>query len=350
MNDTQLNSRQLLILKFLVAKPACSRKDLSESLTSETFSRITLIRDLNLLIKCSWIVQTGGGKYVTYSLIPGKELLVPIDSTEYFKTNTDQRYVRYTTFNVHIINNLTRILSAKDLDIFEQGKQKLADRMSTVDSSIIKRELERFTIEFSWKSSQIEGNTYSLLETEELIKNKKEAKGHDKSEAIMIINHKSTFDTILAKSVSFKKITEIDIRTIHAELTKDLDIVSNVREFGVGITGTRYLPFDNKFQIEEALHGLIERINQTDAVPEKSLILLAMISYLQPFADGNKRTARMVSNAVLLANGYYPLSYRSVDEVEFKKALIIFYEQNNIYNLKHIFLDQQQFAVSNYFI
>ena len=75
-----------------------------------------------------------------------------------------------------------------------------------------------------------------------------------------------------------------------------------------------------------------------------------MISYLQPFVDGNKRTARMVSNAILLANGYYPLSYRSVDEVEFKKALILFYEQNNLFHLKRIFLDQLQFAIQQYFV
>ena len=70
----------------------------------------------------------------------------------------------------------------------------------------MRRELERFTIELSWKSSQIEGNTYSLLETEELIKNKKEAKGHDKNEAIMILNHKNAFDTILEKRNHLKKL------------------------------------------------------------------------------------------------------------------------------------------------
>ena len=58
----------------------------------------------------------------------------------------------------------------------------------------------------------------------------------------------------------------------------------------------------------------------------------------------------MISNAVLLANGYYPLSYRSMDEVEYKKALILFYEQNNLYHLKSIFLEQQRFAINNYFL
>ena len=69
-----------------------------------------------------------------------------------------------------------------------------------------------------------------------------------------------------------------------------------------------------------------------------------MISYIQPFADGNKRTGRMLTNAILLAHDFYPLSYRSVDEDMYKKALILFYEQGSIYNLKEIFINQYKFA------
>ena len=127
-------------------------------------------------------------------------------------------------------------------------------------------------------------------------------------------------------------------------------MTSGIRESGVGITGTKYLPLDNKWQIEEALTKIVVCAKRTDAIAEKALTFLAMIAYLQPFTDGNKRTSRMISNAILLANGYFPLSYRSVDEVEYKKALILFYEQNNMFHLKRIFLEQQQFAMDNYFL
>jgi Fic family protein len=277
-------------------------------------------------------------------------LLIPVDIEEYFSKTTDTRNVIHLDFNTKVIDNLSELFSKDELYLFEKGKIKLQDKFKTLDKTLLKRESERLTIELSWKSSQIEGNTYSLLETEELIKNKKEAKGHDKSESIMILDHKSAFDTILEKRDSFKDITIPDIRSIHAELIKDLQITSGIRESGVGITGTKYVPLDNKWQIEEALAKLVSHTNKTDIIPEKALIFLAMISYLQPFTDGNKRTSRMISNAVLLANGYFPLSYRSVDEVEYKKALIIFYEQNNIFYLKRIFLEQQQFAIDNYFL
>lgn len=350
MNDTQANTRQLKLLNYLLLNPLSSRAEIEKSIEGEKGSRITVIRDLNRLLDLDWVEQSGGGKHVKYSLKTGRELLIPVDLDGYFADKTDARNIKYSRFNADLINNLSGLFSPEELELFEQGKVRLKDKFKNLDKTLLKRELERFTIELSWKSSQIEGNTYSLLETEELIKNKKEAKGHDKSEAVMILNHKNTFDLFLKKSDSFKNISMLDIRTIHSELTKDLEITSGIRDSGVGITGTKYLPLDNKWQIEEALAQLVAHTKKVELIPEKALIYLAMIAYLQPFTDGNKRTSRMVSNAVLLANGYFPLSYRSVDEVEYKKALILFYEQNNLFHLKRIFMEQQRFAIDNYFL
>lgn len=350
MNDTQINTRQIKLLSFLLQNPSTSRAEIAASIKDERGSRITVIRDLNHLLRLGWVEQTGGGKHVKYSLKTGKCLLIPVNLESYFANSTDSRIIKYPKFNLKLIKNLTGLFSPGELDLFAQGKIKLTQKFKSLDKTLLKRELERFTIELSWKSSQIEGNTYSLLETEELIKNKKEAVGHDRSEAIMILNHKQTFDIILQKKNSFREISLLDIRTIHSELTKGLEISSGIRQSGVGITGTKYLPLDNQWQIETVLTDLIAHTKNIKVVPEKALVLLAMVAYLQPFTDGNKRTSRMVSNAVLLANGYFPLSYRSVNEVEYKKALILFYEQNNIFHLKRIFLEQQQFAVNNYFL
>jgi Fic family protein len=75
-----------------------------------------------------------------------------------------------------------------------------------------------------------------------------------------------------------------------------------------------------------------------------------MISYIQPFEDGNKRTARILGNALLLANNACPLSYRSVNEGDYKKAILLFYEQNNINLFKELFINQFKFSVDNYFL
>lgn len=128
-----------------------------------------------------------------------------------------------------------------------------------------------------------------------------------------------------------------------------MNIKTDYREHGAGITGTKYLPLDNKYQIEDAINELETKFKQIDSPLIQAFSTLVFVSYIQPFVDGNKRTARILSNAILLANSYYPLSYRSVDEIEYKKALIIFYEQFNIYYFKKIFLEQYQFSVDNYF-
>jgi Fic family protein len=90
-------------------------------------------------------------------------------------------------------------------------------------------------------------------------------------------------------------------------------------------------------------------INEKDNVFEKSLLALVLLSYIQAFNDGNKRTARIVSNAILIAHHSCPISFRTVDSIEYKKAMLVFYEQNNIRPFKQIFITQCEFAVNTYF-
>ena len=82
---------------------------------------------------------------------------------------------------------------------------------------------------------------------------------------------------------------------------------------------------------------------------EKALLVLVLISYIQPFEDGNKRTARIISNAILMNEAYCPISFRTVDSIGYKKAMLVFYEKNNINPFKRIFIDQYEFAVQTYF-
>ena len=151
-----------------------------------------------------------------------------------------------------------------------------------------------------WKSSQIEGNTYSLLETERLLKEKETASGKTKDEAVMLLNHKAALDLIIANPSYVKKMTVSIIEDIHSILIKDLGIARNIRNSIVGITGTNYKPLDNEFQIKEALSNMCTLINNKESIFEKALLALVLISYIQPFMDGNKRTARIVSNAILI--------------------------------------------------
>lgn len=204
-------------------------------------------------------------------------------------------------------------------------------------------------IDLSWKSSQIEGNTYSLLETERLLKEKETAAGKPKDDAVMLLNHKEAINFVVEHPDCVVPLNIRGIEDIHSLLIKDLGVDRNIRQRRVGISGTNYMPLANEHQIRDALNDMCVLVNNKENVFEKSLLTLVLLSYIQAFGDGNKRTARIVSNAVLIAYQYCPISFRTVDSIEYKKAMLLFYEQNNISAFKKIFIDQFEFAVNTYF-
>jgi len=222
-------------------------------------------------------------------------------------------------------------------------------KIRDISPDALKKEIERMNIDFSWKSSKIEGNTYNLLETEQLIKNQKEAIGHSKEEAVMILNHKKALEYVGSNKKEFQAISVPKIENIHSLLVDGLDVTKNLRKTLVGITGTNYKPLDNDFQIKEALEKACQLVNETKDVFEKAIVMMLLIAYIQPFVDGNKRVSRLSGNAILQSFDSCPLSYRSMDEIEYKKAILLFYEQNNVSYFKELFLKQFEFAVENYF-
>lgn len=212
-----------------------------------------------------------------------------------------------------------------------------------------RNELDRLAIDLSWKSSQIESYTYSLLETERLLKEKATASGKTKEDAVMLINHKEAIDFIVANPEYLVPLSVSSIEDIYRLLVKELDVEKNVRTRRIGISGTNYRPLENEYQIKEAMRDMCELINGKENVFEKALLALVLILYIQPFMDGNERTARIVSNGLLLHFNYCPISFRTVDSIDYKKAMLLFYEQNNISAFKKIFIDQFTFAVNTYF-
>lgn len=340
-----MNHRQEQILKLLKEKGNLSRLGLTRLIVSKKGnSRITILRDLNELVKSGYVVVQGKGRTTSYGLVSKNPLLEYVDLNDYF----GQRREAKIDFNNDVYRNLSNLYSKKEVELWEDGAVKLEEAKEKLDPSIYKRELERFIIELSWKSSQIEGNTYSIIETETLIKQNIRAQGHPEEEAIMILNHKDAFNSILENKNDFKKLDFSNVRELHNVLTKGL-VASGIRTQRVMITGTTYEPLFGGHELESALRKLIKYVDSIEYPPEKALILALMIAYIQPFADGNKRMARMLSNAVLIAHNYPPLSYRNVDVNEYRSAMIVFYEINNLFNFKRIFMNQLEFAVNNYF-
>jgi len=346
----QLNKRQEAILAIIEEQKNISVSDVLLFLIKNfpKVSKITVIRDLNKLLKINFIKRVGKGRGVFYQLSSQYNLLKTFDVNNYFKIGPDQREAK-KRFNFNLLDILKDIFTTDEKKRFDQLVLEYRRNLKKISSDNLKREFERLVIELSWKSSSIEGNTYTLLETESLIRQNISAKGHKKEEAVMLLNHKKTLDYIRENTSSFKEMTVTKLEDIHSLLTQDLNIDRGLRRAPVGITGTVYRPLDNIFQIKEELEKTCEIINKEKNVFYKAVILMLMIAYIQPFDDGNKRTGRISANAILMAYNVCPLSYRSVNEEEYKKAVILFYEQNNISYFKNLFIEQFEFAVKNYF-
>jgi len=343
-------SRTDLILDFVRSHPLSSSKDIHDGLLDGS-SYATVKRILQSLISENLISTTGKGKGTKYQVSQVYDLLSPIDVEQYFQNEIDERKIK-NIFNHFLITetlSTVSIFTKEELDRLNDLQKQYLDKSKRLSKPEYKKELERLAIDLSWKSSQIEGNTYSLLETERLLKDKETAAGKTKDEAIMLLNHKAALDFIIANPDYIKPLSLSSIESIHSILIKELEVERNIRSRIVGITGTNYKPLDNEFQIREALNDMCYTVNQQKNVFSKALLVLMLVSYIQPFSDGNKRTTRIISNAILIQNNYCPMSFRTVDSIEYKKALLIFYEQNNISSFKEIFIDQFEFAVNTYF-
>jgi Fic family protein len=350
-----LTTRQNLILEYIKKNPSTGNKKIREYIAKKTenLNRATIIRDLDVLIHNNLIEKIGKGRSIKYKEKNQNNILLSFfDPEKYFQTNTDDRNLINESFNFEIFDSpLELIFSKEELAKLESLNNNYKNRIEKLSPTILKKEFERLTIELSWKSSQIEGNTYSLIDTEILIKENKEAKNHTKEEAQMILNHKKALDYILDHRNNFKNLTLAKIENIHQLVVDKMGITKNIRKSLVGITGTKYRPLDNEFQIKESLEKMILVINNKKIHPVlKSLIIILLISYIQPFEDGNKRTARLLGNAVLLAHNYCPLSYRSIDTNDYKKATLLFYEQNSVRFFKELFIEQFIFSINNYFL
>src|SRR3989344_8337678 len=347
----KIAKKQLQILGLFLEFGSLSSSKVHELLTqklAEDISLVTVKRELAQTVNANLIQPSGGGRARVYTITTRGRVFADIDARSYCAVEPDHRY-GLKQFNFELLPSLpSDVFTSDELTILEHATQTYHKRTTDLPPAIMKKELERLMIELSWKSSKIEGNTYTLLDTERLLLENKEAPGHSASEARMILNHKNAFNFIHDNKTEFKNITLANLEKLHTILVEDLSIGFGLRNKLVGVVGSKYRPLDNGHQIKEAVEALIDAVRKAGAPEAKALIALSGISYVQPFEDGNKRTSRLMANALLLAHDRAPLSYRSVDKDGYREAMLVFYEINSIVPIKNIFVDQYEFAAKNY--
>ena len=338
------------IIDFLSYHPGLSRPDIMAQLNlgvGETQVKMALADGLargDLRVE-------GKARATRYFVTAKGRLLKTVNLDTYYSLPLGQREM-LTSYNFALIRDelpSIDIFTREEYAFLSEQEHVFSERCKDYPRELYRKEMERLGIDLSWKSSEIEGNTYSLLETVNLLKDKIEAKGKKHEEAVMLLNHKEALTAIVEQPEYFRTLSLPRMEDVHALLIEGLGVDRNLRHIRVGISGTNYRPLEVEAQIREAVDDMCRLVNGKTDPYEKALLTLLLISYIQPFVDGNKRTSRLMANAVLIAHGCCPLSFRTVAADDYRAALLLFYEQNNISAFKKMFLEQVAFAVGEYF-
>lgn len=212
---------------------------------------------------------------------------------------------------------------------------------ATDKSKITAKELEYLTVELSWKSSALEGNTYTLLDTQLLLTEGIKAQGKTEFETQMILNHKNAVVFIVENPNLFSDdIKFATVEELHKIIGHNLGISAGVRKRLVRISASNYTPLSSPQQLRESADTALNTISRLSDPFMKSLMALSLIPYLQIFEDGNKRTGRMLANAILISTIGKGFSLRKVSARKLALAYLAFYEFNSVKSLSGILADE----------
>ena len=332
------------ILDYVAAHPGAGREDIRRH-TAPDASSPTVWRALKRLVEENKLEVSGKGRATGYSLAGAAAV----------RAHLAKPYIRRkpVSYNKGFID---RYVPGRSFYLGTNDRQRLRDAGTPTmpplpAGTYAKRVLERLLVDLSWASSRMEGNTYSILETERLIRFGEEASGKDRKEAVMLLNHKEAIQYV-ANNLDAVTVSRPDLFNIHALLADGLladpAMAGRLRRMPVGITHSSYRPIDDQFAIEDEFAILIEKAGAITDPFEQSFFLLVHIPYLQAFDDINKRTSRVASNIPLLKADLAPMSFLTMEDDDYIDGLIGVYELNNVALLRDAYMDAYVASAEHY--
>lgn len=211
--------------------------------------------------------------------------------------------------------------------------------------------LSRLLIDLSWASSYLEGNTYTRLDTRELIEHGRVAAGKDAIETQMILNHKAAIE-LLVDEVTTIDFDMYSLTSLHGILSENLladpGACGRLRVRPVDITGSVFRPLAIPQQIEELFRLILDKAAKISDAFEQALFVMVHLPYLQPFEDVNKRVSRMAANIPLLQQNLCPLTFLGVPEAAYVQATLGVYELNRVELLRDLFIWSYERSTQEY--
>jgi fido (protein-threonine AMPylation protein) len=246
--------------------------------------------------------------------------------------------------------NRSRYLSAAE-------KARLAAIGKTVDAgdrragTYAQRILSRLLIDLSWNSSRLEGNTYSLLDTQRLIEAGEAAEGKAAVDAQMILNHKGAIEFLVqsAEDIAFNRYTILNLHALLAEnLLPNPASAGRIRQIPVNIGKSVYHPPDVPQVLDECFDEVLAKAEAIEDPFEQAFFVMVQLLYLQPFEDVNKRVSRLAANIPLFRRNLAPISFVDVPDDTYTWGTLGVYELNRIDLLKDVFLWAYERSAARY--
>lgn len=334
---------------------------------ADIVSRRTLQRRLRELVDQTHISASGEGKARVYRALGSLDLHIAgagaIDSGEEFGAPAIEVYVPISSDSRETLNYVRQPIQRRKpvgydrafLESYRPNEtfylpREIRDHLNHIGrtpdpqrpaGTYARDILSRLLIDLSWASSRLEGNTYTRLDTQNLIELGQVAEGKDQREAQMILNHKAAIELLVeqAEDIGFNTFTFLNLHALLSEnLLADPTESGRLRNRIVEVSGTVFHPLGIPQQVEQYFRMILEKAETTEDPFEQAFFTMVHVPYLQPFVDVNKRVSRLGANVSLIRRNLCPLSFIDVPEKAYVEGTLGVYELKRVDLLRDVFV------------
>lgn len=226
--------------------------------------------------------------------------------------------------------------SANLLSIIDRKKKELDTRRPLTEGEV-ERLTEEFTVEYTYNSNAIEGNTLTLRETDMVLRgltiDQKPLKDHMEA-----VGHKEAFDFVRELVQNNVPISERVIQQIHYLVLADKKDDRGVyRRVPVRIIGAQHEPVQ-PYLIQPRMEQLmLSYAESSEHIVTKLARFHIEFEGIHPFIDGNGRTGRLLVNLELMKAGYPPIDIKFTDRMVYYKAFDEYHVNGNLSAMEKLF-------------
>jgi Fic family protein len=206
-----------------------------------------------------------------------------------------------------------------------QDKVNVLNKSRPLSNTALQKIKEALSIEWTYNSNSIEGNTLSLRETQMVLQEGITMKGKSLREHFEAKNHEFAINYLYGLVKNNYKLNNKDILSLHALVLRSIedDFAGRLRNAGVRISGANFIP-PNARKVSQLLDDLITFINKNPLklnIIELAAVFHHKFVWIHPFFDGNGRTVRLVMNLLLMREGFPPAIILKNDRKKYYDAL-----------------------------